>query len=62
MKCSDFSLGRQAVRLFPQTSYSDESAVRHARRKWIESVRFLRDRPVSHWHVDKKVQRKVALA
>lgn len=59
---SNFSLGRQAVRLFPQTDYADPSAVRHARRKWIEAVKFLRDRPNgSRWHVDRMVGRKVQL-
>lgn len=54
---SDYQLARQAVRLFPQTSLADAAVVQHARRKWLASVAYLRDREVSHWVMDHPVQR-----
>ena len=54
---SRYQLARRAVALFPQTSYSDPEAVRHARRKWFASVLYLRDREVSRYHMDHRVQR-----
>jgi hypothetical protein len=47
---------KRAVVLFPRTEYTDTDAVRHARRKWLESVQFLRS-PVSGslWILDTKI-------
>jgi hypothetical protein len=56
---SDYQLARRAVQLFPQTTLSDPAAVRHARRKWIEAIKYLRDRPgPSAWVLDTVTERK----
>lgn len=54
---SKYQLARQAVRLFPQTALADASVVQHARRKWLASVAYLRDRSVSRWVLDNPVPR-----
>ena len=33
---------RKAVKVFPKTDYTHDSAVRHARRGWIKAVLYLR--------------------
>lgn len=51
-------LMKRAVRLFPRTEYSNLSAVRHARRKWLQSVILLRCAPGgSKWILDQRVTR-----
>ena len=54
---SQIQLMRRAVTLFPRTSYTPDSAVRHARRAHIAAVKYLRDRPVSIYILDKPVER-----
>jgi hypothetical protein len=41
-----------AVKLYPRTPYLDESAVRHARRKWIAAVYYLQHRSNRGWILD----------
>lgn len=54
-------LYKQAVRLFPRTSYLDHAAVRHARRQWLCSVFYLRfHSPRSKWILDHAVARIAA--
>lgn len=35
---------RQAVRLFPRTTYTNANAVRHARRQWMRAMAILGDK------------------
>lgn len=53
---------KRAVVLFPRTDYTNPSAVRHARRQWLQSVILLRCRPQSKWILDTKVERKTCSA
>lgn len=51
-------LMKRAVRLFPRTEFNNVAAVRHARRKWLQSVILLRCAPGgSKWILDKPVLR-----
>jgi hypothetical protein len=53
---SDQDLTTIAASLFPDGPTTDTAAVLHARRKWVDSVRFLRDRKEgSHWLLDRHV-------
>lgn len=55
---SDYQLARRAVELFPRTVDCDLAAVRHARRKWINAVHYLRDRSgKSKWVLDTLTER-----
>lgn len=54
---SNLSLLKRATVLFPRTKYTDDSAVRHARRQWVQAVRFMRSGPVSLWAIDHQVSR-----
>jgi hypothetical protein len=48
--------------LFPIREYTDEAQVRHARRKWLQSIVFMRTGSHSMWILDKKVMpQKVAM-
>ena len=51
------TLARRAVRLFTLTMTSSISSVRHARRQWIRSVIWMREREQSRWIMDNPVQR-----
>ena len=54
----NMQLIRRAIVLFPRTSYLDEAAVRHARRKWLQSVVYLRcASDSSTWILDQPVKR-----
>lgn len=56
---SHIQLLKRAVKLYPRTDYLDPAAVRHARRKWMQSVVMLRCRPDgSRWILDKQVTRQ----
>lgn len=58
---SDQELSAIAVSLWPDSVTSDTAAVLHNRRKWVESVTWLRDRKEgSHWCLDKSVARRPA--
>lgn len=46
---------KRAVALFPRADYLPVSAVRHNRRRYLESVEYLRSRQI--WILDQKVQR-----
>lgn len=52
------SLARQAVRLYPRTSYTERRAVNVLRRGWVAQIIYLGPR----WllHPDNQVQRKQA--
>jgi len=52
------ALARQAVRLYPRTSYTDRKAVNTLRRGWIRQIAYLGPR----WllHPDNAIQRKQA--
>jgi hypothetical protein len=41
-----------AIRLYPRTPYLEESAVRHARRKWIASMLYLKHVSNRGWILD----------
>lgn len=50
---------RKACVLFPRRDYIDPQAVRHARRKWLQSVTLLRCSPGgSKWILDQRVARQ----
>ncbi len=49
-------LVRQAVRLYPRTSYTDRRAVNTLRRGWIRQIQYLGDK----WLLAKPVPRKQA--
>lgn len=56
---SHIQLLKRAVKLYPRTDYTDPAAVRHARRKWMQSVVMLRCRPDgSRWILDQHVTRQ----
>lgn len=50
------TLARQAVRLYPHTSYTDRRAVNTLRRGWIRQIQYLGDK----WLLAKPVPRRVA--
>lgn len=45
----------RANALFPFADYTQKSAVRHARRQWLQSANYLRSRQL--WILDRKVER-----
>ena len=49
-------LARQAVRLYPRTSYTDRKAVNTLRRGWIRQIQYLGDK----WLLAKPIPRRVA--
>ena len=49
-------LVRQAVRLYPRTSYTDRKAVNTLRRGWIRQIQYLGDK----WLLAKPIPRRVA--
>ena len=50
---------QRAVRLFPMGITQEQGAVLHARQKWVDSVKYLRDRKgESRWLLDRPVTRK----
>lgn len=51
----NMQLLKRAVVLFPRTDYLDPQAVRHARKRWVESVACLRQQ--GKWILDRKVER-----
>jgi len=53
----EIALLKRAIQIFPRTDYTSPEAVRHARRKWLQSVTLLRARPTSAWILDQKVGR-----
>lgn len=57
---SDYALLKRAVVLFPRNEIASDTSVRHARRKWIDSIKILRNRAKSKWILDEKVFRKCA--
>jgi len=48
------NLARQAVRLYPRTSYTDRRAVNTLRRGWIRQIQYLGDK----WLLSRPVPRK----
>lgn len=50
------SLARQAVRLYPRTSYTDRRAVNTLRRGWIRQIQYLGDK----WLLAQPIPRKQA--
>lgn len=50
------SLARQAVRIYPRTTYTDRRAVNVLRRGWIRQINYLGDK----WLLAKPVPRKQA--
>lgn len=48
------ALARQAVRLYPRTSYTDRKAVNTLRRGWIRQIQYLGDK----WLLARPVPRK----
>lgn len=57
---TNYPLLKRAVILFPRTDYTDDSAVRHARREYIKAIDFLRRSKKSIWILDTHIQRKAA--
>lgn len=49
----DTKIMKQAVRIFPRTEYTPDSAVRHARRQWLRCIAVLRSGQHSKWVLDR---------
>jgi hypothetical protein len=53
---NDTQIMKRAVRLFPRSSYTPDSAVRHARRQWLRCVEVLRSGQHSKWVMDRSAE------
>jgi hypothetical protein len=53
------ALLKRAVILFPRSDYTNPSAVRHARRKWLQAITSLRAN--GRWILDQPVRRKESM-